>query len=105
MVKRLEKRNFTTEQARDLCYRRASDKSDDDVSDEDSDQSFDSGAEAMFQEGRDITLDKEVLPAGEDHEAEEGEVGREGEAAAAEVKPVCQPSHLERDAMMLMMQM
>ncbi|CAB1416833.1 unnamed protein product [Pleuronectes platessa] len=59
MVKRLEKRNFTTEEARDLCYRRASDESDDDVSEEDSDTSFDSEAEVMFLEGRDITLDKQ----------------------------------------------
>ena len=61
MAKRLEKWNLTTEQARDLCYRRDSDKSDDDVSEEDSDTSFDSEAEAMFQEGRDITLDKYVF--------------------------------------------
>ncbi|CAB1422922.1 unnamed protein product [Pleuronectes platessa] len=32
-------------------------KSDDDVSEEDSDTSFDYEADAMFQEGRDITLD------------------------------------------------
>ena len=53
MAKRSEKRNLTTE--------RDSDKSDDDVSEEDSDTSFDSEAEAMFQEGRDITLDKYVF--------------------------------------------
>ncbi|CAB1437527.1 unnamed protein product [Pleuronectes platessa] len=36
------------------------DKSDDDVSEEDSDTSFDYEADAMFQEGRDITLDKSI---------------------------------------------